>query len=61
MDWHKKNHSDDGVWQGPVDSKAWEHIERRWLKFGVKPINLRFNLTTDGVNQYSHFSSKYTI
>jgi hypothetical protein len=44
MDWHKKNHSDNGVWQGPVDSKAWEHIERRWLKFGVKPINLSSTL-----------------
>jgi hypothetical protein len=61
MDWHKKNHSSDGVWQGPIDSETWEHIERRWPKICVKPRNLKLNLTTNGVNQYSRFSSKYTI
>ncbi len=57
MDQHKKNRRNDGVWQGPIKLKTWEHIKKKWLEFNVEPRHLRLGLAMDGVNPYSHFSS----
>jgi hypothetical protein len=49
------------VWQGSIDSKAWEHIEKKWCEFNIEPRHLKLGLATIGVNPYSHFSSKYSM
>ncbi len=37
-----------------VDSKAWMHIDDKWLDFVADLINIRFGLASNGFNPFSH-------
>ncbi len=36
-----------------ADSKAWMHIDNKWLDFAVNSRNIRFGLSIDGFNLFS--------
>ncbi|XP_012853199.1 PREDICTED: uncharacterized protein LOC105972765 [Erythranthe guttata] len=55
--WHSTNKSIDGKLRHPVDSLAWDSINRRWPSFASDPHNMRFGLSTDGFNPFQDRSS----
>ncbi|CAL9013883.1 unnamed protein product [Prunus brigantina] len=58
--WHHTNKSHDGKMRHPVDSIAWETINRKWDSFNSDPRNIRFGLATDGFNPFQDLSSRYS-
>ncbi len=60
MQWHEKNSLEDGMVRFVVHSKAWKHINAMWPNFTKDPKNLRFVLTTDGMNPFGDFNFKHS-
>jgi hypothetical protein len=58
--WHFTNKSEDGNMRHPVDSLAWEMIDKKWPSFSIEPRNLRLGLAIDGFNPFRALSSKYS-
>ncbi|XP_050937141.1 uncharacterized protein LOC127148161 [Cucumis melo] len=58
--WHLSHKSTDGKIRHPVDSVAWETIDKKWPEFSMDPRNLRLGLATDGFNPFSNLSSRYS-
>ncbi|XP_021829510.1 uncharacterized protein LOC110769780 [Prunus avium] len=58
--WHSTHKSQDGKMRHPVDSLAWDRINKKWPSFGLDPRNIRFGLCTDGFNPFQDLSSKYS-
>ena len=51
MSWHSLHCSiDDGIMLVPCDSKAWKHIEKKWLDFVEETRNIHLGLAMDGLN-----------
>ena len=62
MRWHAEKHVQDGMLRHPADSPQWRVIDRlRPLKggdpFGKDPRNIRFALSTDGMNPFGNMST----
>ncbi|XP_024039298.1 uncharacterized protein LOC112097937 [Citrus clementina] len=60
LKWHSINKSSDGKMRHPVDSVAWDNINKKWSNFASDPRNIRFGLAADGFNPFSNFSSVYS-
>ncbi|XP_021823343.1 uncharacterized protein LOC110764642 [Prunus avium] len=58
--WHSTHKSQDGKMRHPVDSLAWDRINKKWPSFGLDPRNIRFGLCTDGFNPFQDLSSRYS-
>ncbi|XP_021770764.1 uncharacterized protein LOC110734953 [Chenopodium quinoa] len=50
--WHAQERKKDGYIRHPADSKQWKHIDDTFPEFGKEVRNLRFALSTDGMNPY---------
>ncbi|KAM1513467.1 hypothetical protein ACFX1Z_024891 [Malus domestica] len=59
--WHSKHKSKDGKIRHPIDSSAWERIDRKYPNFASDPRNLRFALSSDGFNPFDDLSSIYSV
>ncbi|KAM1616076.1 hypothetical protein ACFX15_024448 [Malus domestica] len=59
--WHSKHKSKDGKMRHPIDSSAWERIDRKYPNFTSDPRNLRFALSSDGFNPFDDLSSIYSV
>ena len=62
MRWHAEKRVQDGMLRHPVDSPQWRVIDRlRPLEvgdpFGKDPRNIRFALSTDGMNPFGNMST----
>jgi hypothetical protein len=63
MRWHKKgkrDSKDTGIMSHPVDSEAWEALDRFDPEFAGDPGSVRFGLSTDGFQPHSKASSPYS-
>ena len=58
--WHYNHISQDGKMRHPVDSFAWDTINKKWLDFASEPRNLRLGLATDGFNPFNNLSTQYS-
>lgn len=58
--WHSTHKSQDGKMRHPVDSLAWDRINKKWPSFESDPRNIRFGLSTDGFNPFQDLSSRYS-
>ncbi|XP_059669134.1 uncharacterized protein LOC132314273 [Cornus florida] len=54
--WHSTHKSRDGKMRHPVDSLAWDKINKNWPDFASEPRNLRLGLSTDGFNPFGDLS-----
>jgi len=59
LTWHASGRKYDGLLRHAVDSPQWEKIDSLYPEFRSDPRNLRFGLTTDGMNSYGNLSSKH--
>lgn len=58
--WHFTNKSEDGTIHHPMDSLAWDLIDKKWPLFSNDPRNLGLGLASDGFNPFSNLSTTYS-
>jgi len=51
---------DDGKLQHPSDGKQWKRFNAKFPEFGDKARNIRFALSTDGMNLFNDHSSSHS-
>jgi hypothetical protein len=64
--WHKEDRKCDEILRHPADGSQWRKIDRDFPKFTEDARNLRFGLSTDGMNlfgeqSYSHSTWHVTL
>lgn len=61
MRWHAEERKDDGMLRHPADSTQWRNIDRKYKKpFAEDVRNIRFGLSTDGMNPFGNMSSSHS-
>lgn len=58
--WHKEERKVDGKIRHPADASQWKKINRKYPDFGADARNIRFGLSTDGMNPYGEMSSAHS-
>ena len=65
MRWHEEERIRDGMLRHPADSPQWRNVDKlRPLEggdcFGDDPRNVRFALSTDGMNPFGKMSTNHS-
>ena len=62
MSWHASNErtKDDGKLWHPSDGKQWKRFNAKFLEFSKEARNIRFTLSTDGMNPFGDLSSSHS-
>nr|ABG65965.1 transposon protein, putative, CACTA, En/Spm sub-class [Oryza sativa Japonica Group] len=60
MRWHAEERQQDGMLRHPADSSQWRNIDRKFKEFGKDARNIRFGLSTDGMNPFGEMSSGHS-
>jgi len=55
--WHKEDSKVDNMLRHPADGSQWRAIDREFLEFAKDARNLRFALSTNGMNPFGEQSS----
>jgi hypothetical protein len=58
--WHADERKKDGKLRHPADGIQWRNIDRKYPEFGREPRNIRFGLSTDGMNPFGNMSSRHS-
>ena len=58
--WHKEDHKVDNMLRHPADGSQWRAIDREFPEFANDARNLRFALSTDGMNPFGEQSSSHS-
>ena len=59
--WHAKERKDGGMLKHPTDSTQWRDIDRKYKEpFAEDVRNIRFGLSTDGMNPFGNMSSSHS-
>jgi len=60
MCWHASDeHKHDRKLRHPSDAKQWQKFNDTYKEFADEPRNIRFMLSTDGMNPFAERSSKH--
>ena len=57
---HKEERKQDGMLRQPADGSQWRNIDRTYPEFAEDARNIRFGLSTDGMNPFSEMSSSHS-
>jgi hypothetical protein len=58
--WHSKKHREnDEEIQHPVDETQWKNFNLQYPKFAAESRNIRFALSTEGMNPFSENKTVY--
>ena len=52
MRWHKEEHKQDNILRHPADGSQWRKVDRIFPTFANDARNIRFGLSTDGMNPF---------
>ncbi|KAK1678941.1 hypothetical protein QYE76_039789 [Lolium multiflorum] len=58
--WHKEDRKSDGELRHPADGTQWRKIDREFKDFAADARNIRFGLSTDGMNPFGEQSSSHS-
>nr|AAD24042.2 RIM2 protein [Oryza sativa] len=58
--WHAEERQQDGMLRHPADGSQWQNIDRKFKEFGMDARNIRFGLSTDGMNPFGEMSSGHS-
>ena len=58
--WHKEERKKDDMLRHPTDGSQWRKIDRNYPEFAEDAKNIRFGLSTDGMNPFNEMSSHST-
>ncbi|WVZ70492.1 hypothetical protein U9M48_019154 [Paspalum notatum var. saurae] len=59
IQWHKEECKKDDMLRHPTDGSQWRKINRTYPDFAEDARNIRFGLSTDGINPFSEMSSSH--
>ena len=60
MRWHKEERKQDSMLRHHTDGMQWRKIDRTYLEFELDARNIRFGLSTDGMNPFGEMSSGHS-
>jgi len=60
MRWHKEERKQDSMLRHPADGSQWRKIDRTYTDFALDARNIRFGLSTDGMNPFGEMSSGHS-
>ena len=60
MRWHKEERKQDSMLRHPADGSQWRKIDRTYTDFALDARNIRFSLSTDGMNPFGEMSSGHS-
>jgi hypothetical protein len=62
MSWHASGDrtKDDGKLRHPSDGKQWKNFKATFSEFGKEARNIRFTLSTEGINPFGDLSSSHS-
>ncbi|GKD06543.1 transposon protein, CACTA, En/Spm sub-class [Tanacetum coccineum] len=58
--WHAEGRKRDGKLRHVADSPQWRKIDNKFDKFGAEIRNIRFGLSSDGINPVGNMSSNHS-
>ncbi|XP_044947283.1 uncharacterized protein LOC123396399 [Hordeum vulgare subsp. vulgare] len=58
--WHKEDRKSDGELRHTADGTQWRKIDREFKDFAADARNIRFGLSTDGMNPFGEQSSSHS-
>ena len=58
--WHKEDRKKDDMVRHPADGSQWRKIDRKYKDFADDARNLRFGLSTDGMNPFGEQSCSHS-
>src|SRR6185436_12429847 len=60
MQWHKEERKKDQMLRHHADGSQWRNVDRDFLDFDNDPRNIRFGLSTDGMNPFGEWGSSHS-
>ena len=60
MRWHKEKRKQDSMLRHLADGSQWRKIDRMYTDFALDVRNIRFGLSTDGMNPFGEMSSGHS-
>ncbi|KAL4563368.1 hypothetical protein LXL04_027409 [Taraxacum kok-saghyz] len=58
--WHSEERVIDGKLRHVADSPQWRNIDNKYPEFGNEMRNIRFGLSSDGINPFGNMSSRHS-
>ncbi|KAJ0478652.1 hypothetical protein HanHA300_Chr13g0502381 [Helianthus annuus] len=58
--WHSEDRKKDGKLRHVADSPQWRNIDYKFPDFGTEIRNIRFGLSSDGINPFANMSSRHS-
>ncbi|XP_022007380.1 uncharacterized protein LOC110906580 [Helianthus annuus] len=58
--WHSEERKDDGKLRHVADSPQWRNFDYDYPDFGNEVRNIRFGLSSDGINPFGNMSSRHS-
>ncbi|GKB51240.1 uncharacterized protein Tco_0901993 [Tanacetum coccineum] len=58
--WHVEDRKHDKKMRHVVDASQWKNIDNHYTKFGAEIRNIRFGLSSDGINPFGNISSRHS-
>ena len=58
--WHEEGRKKDGMLRHPTDCGQWRYFDNTYGWFGDDPRNIRFALSTDGMNPYGNMCTSHS-
>ncbi|XP_071688567.1 uncharacterized protein [Rutidosis leptorrhynchoides] len=58
--WHAEDRKNDGKMRHVADSLQWKNFDKDFEEFGDKIRNIRFRLSSDGINLFGDLSSRHS-
>ncbi|XP_071708619.1 uncharacterized protein [Rutidosis leptorrhynchoides] len=60
LHWHGEDRKNDGKMRHVADSLQWKNIDKDFGEFGDEIRNIRFGLSSDGINPFRDLSSRHS-
>ncbi|KAL7588025.1 hypothetical protein Lser_V15G35834 [Lactuca serriola] len=58
--WHSEERETDRKLRHVADSPQWRNIDKKYPEFGKEMRNIRFGLSSDGINPFGNISSRHS-
>ncbi|XP_071713972.1 uncharacterized protein [Rutidosis leptorrhynchoides] len=58
--WHAEDRKNDGKMRHVADSHQWKNFDKDFEEFGDEIRNIRFGLSSDGINPFGDLSSRHS-
>jgi hypothetical protein len=60
LQWHARKHKKDAMLHHPADGIQWRNFDRKHKDFAAEVRNIRFGLSTDGMNPFGETGNSHS-